>query len=87
MLFGRFHKRPDLTMLSGYECQILRMVGLSKEDTSVSRWALWWKTYITITILIQLYISNHHIHKYIYNYFVSLKLKNKYSAMFIIQRT
>ena len=32
-------------MLTGYECQILRMVGLSEEDTSVTRRPLWWKTY------------------------------------------
>ena len=47
LLFGKCHERPDLTMPSGYECQILRMVGLSEEDTSVSRRALWWKTYNT----------------------------------------
>ena len=47
LLFGKCHKRPDLTMLTGYECQILRMVELSKENTSVIRRALWWKTYNT----------------------------------------
>ena len=47
LLFGKCHKRPDLTKLSGYECQILRMVGLSHEDTSLTRRALWWKTYNT----------------------------------------
>ena len=47
LLFGKCHERPDLTMLTGYECQILRMVGLSEEDTSVTRRALWWKTYNT----------------------------------------
>ena len=34
-------------MLTGFECQMLRMVGLSEEKTSVSRRALWWKTYNT----------------------------------------
>ena len=34
-------------MLTGYECQILRMIGLSEENTSVTRRALWWKTYNT----------------------------------------
>ena len=45
LLFGKCHERPDLTILTGYECQILRMVGLSEENTSVTRHALWWKTY------------------------------------------
>ena len=45
LLFGKCHKRPDLTRLSGYECQILRIVGLCEEDTSLSRRTLWWKTY------------------------------------------
>ena len=47
LLFGKCHERPDLTILTGYESQILRMVGLSKENTSVTRRALWWKTYNT----------------------------------------
>ena len=47
LLFGKCHERPDLTKLSGYEYQILRMVGLSHEDTSLTRRALWWKTYNT----------------------------------------
>ena len=47
LLFGKCHERPDLTRLSGYECQILRMVGLSEGDTSLTRRALWWKTYNT----------------------------------------
>ena len=47
LLFGKCHERPDLTMLMGYECQILRMVGLSEEDTSVTGRSLWWKTYNT----------------------------------------
>ena len=46
LLFGKCHERPDLTKLSGYECQILRMVGMSHEDTSLTS-ALWWKTYNT----------------------------------------
>ena len=47
LLFGKCHERPDLTILTGYECQILRMIGLSEENTSVTRRALWWKTYNT----------------------------------------
>ena len=45
LMYGKCHERPDLTKLSGYECQILKMVGLSTESTSLSRRALWWKTY------------------------------------------
>ena len=45
LIFGKCHKRPDLTRLSGYECQILKLVGLNTEGTSLSRRALWWKTY------------------------------------------
>ena len=44
-MFGKCHERPDLTRLSGYEYQILKLVGLSEEDTSLVRRALWWKTY------------------------------------------
>ena len=47
LLYGKCHERPDLTRLSGYECQILRMVGLGEGDTSLSSRALWWKTYNT----------------------------------------
>ena len=47
LLFGKCHERPDLTRQSGYECQILRIVGMSYEDTSITRRALWWKTYNT----------------------------------------
>ena len=47
LLFGKCHERPDLTRQSGYECQILRMVGMSQQDTSITRRALWWKTYNT----------------------------------------
>ena len=43
--FGKCHERPDLTRLTGYECQILSMVGMSLEDASLIRRALWWKTY------------------------------------------
>ena len=45
LIFGKCHERPDLTRLSGYECEILKLVGLNREDTSLSRRALWWKTY------------------------------------------
>ena len=45
LLFGKCHERPDLTKLTGYECQILKMVGLSEENASLTRRALWWKTY------------------------------------------
>ena len=45
LMFGKCHERPDLTRQSGYECQILKMVGLDEHDTSLVRRALWWKTY------------------------------------------
>ena len=45
LLFGKCHERPDLTKLTGYECQILRMVGLSEIDATIIKQALWWKTY------------------------------------------
>ena len=45
LILGKCHERPDLTRLAGYECQILKLVGLNIEGTSVSRRALWWKTY------------------------------------------
>ena len=44
-MFGKYRERPDLTRLSGYKCQILKLVGLSEEDTSLARHVLWWKTY------------------------------------------
>ena len=45
LVYGKCHERPDLTRLSGYECEILKLVGLGNKDTSVIRRALWWKTY------------------------------------------
>ena len=45
LMFGKCHERPDLTRQSGYECQILKMVGLDEHDTTLVRRALWWKTY------------------------------------------
>lgn len=45
LIFGKCHERPDLTRLAGYEYQILKLVGLSEEDSSLARRALWWKTY------------------------------------------
>ena len=51
LTFGKCHERPDLTKLTGYECQILRMVGLSEIDATIFKQALWWKTY------------NSHVHK------------------------
>ena len=44
-MFGKYPKRPDLTRLFGYEYEILKLVGLGEEDTSLVRRALWWKTY------------------------------------------
>jgi len=45
LMFGKCHERPDLTRLLGYEYEILKLVGLGEEDTSLVRRALWWKTY------------------------------------------
>ena len=45
LMFGKCHERPDLTRQSGYECHILKMVGLDEHDTTLVRRALWWKTY------------------------------------------
>ena len=45
LMFGKCHERPDLTRLFGYEYEILKLVGLGEEDTSLVRRALWWKTY------------------------------------------
>ena len=47
LMFGKCHERPDLTKLSGYECQILRMIGMSEKHTSLTKRTLWWKTYNT----------------------------------------
>ena len=47
LVYGKCNERPDLTRLSGYECEILKLVGLGGEDTSTVRRALWWKTYNT----------------------------------------
>ena len=41
LIFGKCHERPDLTKLTGYECQILRMVGLSEIDATIIKQALW----------------------------------------------
>ena len=45
LLFGMCHERPDLTKLDGYECTILRLVGMNENSTSITAQALWWKTY------------------------------------------
>ena len=45
LMFGKCHERPDLTRQSGYENQILKLVGLGEHDTSFVKRALWWKTY------------------------------------------
>ena len=29
----------------GYECKIMRLVGLTNENSSITMRALWWKTY------------------------------------------
>ena len=44
-LFGKSHERPDLTIRTGYAYNIMRLVGLDEERTSISKRALWWKTY------------------------------------------
>ena len=45
LLFGMCHERPDLTKQTGYECKILRLVGMNETATSITAQALWWKTY------------------------------------------
>ena len=45
LLFGMCHERPDLTKQTGYECKILRLVGMNETITSIETQALWWKTY------------------------------------------
>ena len=45
LLFGMCHERPDLTKQTGYECTILRLVGMHETDSSITAQALWWKTY------------------------------------------
>ena len=47
LLFGKCHERPDLTKSTGYECKIMRLVGLTNENSSITTRALWWKTYNT----------------------------------------
>lgn len=44
-IFSRCHERPDLIMQTGYECNFLRLVGMSETDTTIATQALWWKTY------------------------------------------
>ncbi len=39
------HERPDLTKQTGYECKILRLVGINETITSITAQVLWWKTY------------------------------------------
>ena len=47
LVYGRCHERPDLTKSTGYECEILRLVGYTNENSSITTRALWWKTYNT----------------------------------------
>ena len=45
LVLGKCHERPDLTKSTGYECEIMRLVGLTNENLSITTRALWWKTY------------------------------------------
>ena len=45
LVLGKCHERPDLTKSTGYECEIMRLVGLTNENSSITTRALWWKTY------------------------------------------
>ncbi len=45
LLYGMCHERPDLTKQGGYELKILRLMGMSEINTSITAQALWWKTY------------------------------------------
>ena len=45
LVYGKCHERPDLTKTTGYECEIMRLVNLTSENSSVVTRALWWKTY------------------------------------------
>ena len=47
LVYGRCHEQPDLTKSTGYECEILRLVGYTNENSSITTRALWWKTYNT----------------------------------------
>ena len=40
-------QRPNLTQLTGYKYQILRLVEISEINTTILAQALWWKTYTT----------------------------------------
>ena len=45
LTYGMCHERPDLTKQGGYELKILRLMGMSEINTSITAQALWWKTY------------------------------------------
>ena len=42
---GKSHETPDLTICSGYEYDIMKEVGVYKNNNTLSETALWWKTY------------------------------------------
>ena len=45
--YGKCHEKADLTKQSGYECQIIQLVGMNEGNSTITQRALWWKTYNT----------------------------------------
>ena len=42
---GKCHEKPDLSKQNGYECEIMRLVGMHENNSTITTRALWWKTY------------------------------------------
>jgi len=43
--YGKCHEWADLTKLTGYECNVMKLAGVTEMNSSITDRALYWKTY------------------------------------------
>ena len=43
--YGKCHEKADLTKLSGYEYNLMKLAGVTEKNSSINERALYWKTY------------------------------------------
>ena len=43
--YGKCHEKADLTKLSGYEYNLMKLAGVTEKNSSITERALYWKTY------------------------------------------
>ena len=43
--YGKSHDKADLTKITGYEYNVMKLAGINEHNTSLTDRALWWKTY------------------------------------------